>query len=352
MIAYGVIRLIVFSSAIGLYGCSSGPKVKVEPLPPTADPAAELMRLDENLEQAKASQVDVYAPETYTKATKAYREAKEKLDQGKDNKQVLQKIAEGDAYLQHADETAQISETALGNVVEARNRAVEAQAPQLVSKQFSDADRDLKKVVNDVEGGNTASARSKQAQLEKEFQRAELNAKLQGSLGPTAGILKTAKNEDAKKWAPRSLVIAERQFNQAKTFILKNPQDNQEIQRLSSNAQAAAEQALTFTREAKKVKKQPPEETVAQMEGERRELQAYQEKNALFEAALAEQQGKIQQLESRQAIDQKFAKARAQFKPDEGGGPSQGRHFDHSSHWTELSSCKNHDSVTGFCALE
>jgi OOP family OmpA-OmpF porin len=325
-LAYLLVGVVMAMGAVipgVLTGCSSGPSVKVEPLPETANPSQELSRLQMGMKQAKLQQVDVYSAEFYSKADQSLKEAKERLDSGEPNDKVLGEIAKGNAFLARAREVAQLSRTALPDVVAARNQAMKVAAPQFAEKQFNNAEEKLKDAVSEIGSGDLDSARSMQAEIAEAFHEAELSAVLQANLGPAAGMIKTAKDEEAEKWAPKSLMIAEKEFVETRSFITNHRDDlsqtnvQNEIRDRAFRAMTAAEQTVKYTRQTKELNEQPPEETVAQLDQVKKELQEYEERSSEFETALAEQQSTIKKLEGERTLDQKYATARAQFSPKE-----------------------------------
>ncbi len=305
--------------ASGFLGCAGSPvkDVKVQEISQSSDPNQEMRNLEDQLKAAQQNEINVYAPDYYSKAVESFENAQKDQRSGKDVKSILKNIAEGNAYLSRGQEVALVSKSALGDVVEARNKAVKADAPQYARKDFEEAEKNLYKAVVDIEKGSTTTAQSKQDNLLKQYRKTELNAILEKNLGKSAATIQSARKEGADEWAPRTLKVAENKYIEAKSFILKNPEDKATIETLASQSQEASDQLLRTTLRAKQIESRPPEETAAYIEKENQRLEDYRQKTSEAELTLSEQNKKLEKLESREELDQKIAKIRASFGQNE-----------------------------------
>ncbi len=104
---------IMLVAAVCFMGACARDQLKVEPIARSENPIEHINRLDNDIGNARKNQVNVLAPTWFAKADMSLKDAKAILDRGGELSKVLQKIADGRAQLQRAEEMAQLARTAL-----------------------------------------------------------------------------------------------------------------------------------------------------------------------------------------------------------------------------------------------
>ena len=112
-------------------GCAKAAFLRVTPLPKDADPSQEISAVSQLFDHAKSNQVDVYAPDSFAKAETAFNDARKGTGRTARATEVSWIVSpESQAYgLKQAEERrSSKTQGALGEVVSARTRAVDAGA--------------------------------------------------------------------------------------------------------------------------------------------------------------------------------------------------------------------------------
>ena len=104
-------------------GCTSVQKTDI---PVTANSTVELEKLNKDIAQAFANQVDVLAPEEISKALSYRDDAKSDITNQKGQKTTLDDIGYADSYLKNAETLASRSPTIVLALLGARERAIAA----------------------------------------------------------------------------------------------------------------------------------------------------------------------------------------------------------------------------------
>lgn len=265
----------VFAAAIFLslsaYGCSH---IAVQEIPATADPTAEIGKLDAEVAAAEAQQINVLSPTNFRKASNALADAKKSRNEAQDTVKILDHVAEGRAYLGEANDTAKVSRPALGKVVQARSDAIAAGAPKTTEKEFKDVDRELADASGAIESGDLGVAEGARAQLEKRYADLELRAIKSAQLGAAAGTIDQALKEGAKENASRTLLDTQKTFAAAEAFISANRHDVAGIRAQADAATASANRLLTISRDAKVTDKKDAESVVLEKESQQKQIDA------------------------------------------------------------------------------
>ena len=258
----------------------------------TARPTEEIQKLDADMTTAYRAQVDILSPTNYENARLSLKEAKADLDKQKDSAVTLHEVAKGRAYLNQAQAVAQTAHTDMEEVIAARQQAVEADAPKHYNKEFNTADKNLREVTEDLEKNDAGPAAKNRTKLQNEYLALELLSIKTGALHDARELINQAVKEDAKKFAPRSLAIAQKTYKDTDAYITANRHDPQ-VKVKAEAAKASADHLLRITRAAKTDKKTSPEELALQMESEQNQVAAKQNEIQNKEAQLATKDSEI-----------------------------------------------------------
>lgn len=301
MSAYKLTKYFLFVVILLIQvACSSKPTVKK--IPPTANPTDEVSMLEQDIEKAQMSNVDILAPKNFQKAKDYLESAKDKFNRGKSSEESLRDVELGNAYLTRANASADVARDNTESVLAARQAALRANAPLYFEKQFKSADDDYTDLTKDIEknkGGKIDKIRPK---LQSRYLELELNAIKEANLKDSRNIIEMAKREEAKKYAPRTLAVAERSFKETEEYITANRHDRNGISRRSKVAIEDAVHALNITRSAKKTKSISPEEVALMMEKEQQRVAAKESELEITEDILKTTQSALKREKSSQAV--------------------------------------------------
>jgi outer membrane protein OmpA-like peptidoglycan-associated protein len=309
-------------------GCKT---LDVQPLPDTANPSDEITATEARFSEVEDNQGAVLAPESFAAAKEALDDAKELRAERASNADILEKVAVANANLKRADDTIVVAMETIPAVMEARQDAIAAKAPELLREDFEEADRALEGVTEDLEDGDRDDAARKREELTNNYIRLQVVALTNANLDPATRDIAVAKREGASDLAKRTLSSAEQALEDAKAFIATNRNDAEGIASASALARSEAAHLVTVTREANAIGGNDPESIVLERERSQKltaaaeaEARAAEERAAATEGDLAETQTEAERLAADKAFNDKFAAAQASFSAEEGEVYRQG----------------------------
>ena len=186
--------------------------------PSTALTATTLARqfeeLDRQLTAAEQVLVPLLAPETFSEARKHYQRARKAWQRGR-TQRALDALDKSGDLLTQARSKAELSRDIMARVIEARNRAVRAQAMEYFPKSVRDADAAFVKACRYIERGDTAEAKERRGRLEDRYTDLELAALKEGTTEAARLALQRAREHDAHRLSPRMFKKAQQAIDQA-----------------------------------------------------------------------------------------------------------------------------------------
>jgi len=315
-------------SALLFLSISCAHEPAIQDLPATADPADEVAKLEQELNESVADQIDVLAPTNYSQAQEYLKDAKEDVKDHDDAKDILRKVATGKAYLAKAREFAKVSQSNMSEVVVARKLALTEGAKDAFGSEFRAADKDLTSVTSDIEENKTDKAAKERTAILATYLDLEVRAIRRSALNAVQGKINQAKKDDAEDWAPQSLTAAEKSHKDADNFIIANRHDKAQIKELSDQAMAAADKLILINKEARSGTKATGEQAALKLFAEREKLAAERAKVSQQQTELATAKTELNQaaakndaatsaLANDQIFNQKFEQARNMFNKNE-----------------------------------
>jgi outer membrane protein OmpA-like peptidoglycan-associated protein len=324
------LRISIWALAFASFvACSTEPQVNE--FNQNTDPQVELERVDRNINQAKAHQVDVLSPQNYEHAIEAWNKAVKARSKNADQTQILHHIAVAQAYLDQAQMAANVSHQLLKGPISARLDALAARAQVHAAKNIDQADKELKDLTEQIESNNTSNAESKSAGLEIKYREIELQSIKKEKLGMAQAYMQQAIKEGAPKLTPETLVWAQKQLANDEAIITADRHNMTEVNKASANAIASAQRLIKMVRSAKNSTAKNPEDRARQLE--KNELAMSSAENQLDKTQddLEKSENKLdhakstnQKLESEVWLNKKFEAARREFTKDEAEVYKQG----------------------------
>lgn len=334
--------LICFLS-LGIVACSSSPVVRE--FPPSASPINEISFLEKDLSGAQKKQVDLLSPQNFKEASDSLEKAKKLFLDGKDSTKILHNIALGKAYLFQANTIAEVAREKIEDVMIARQAALDVDAPTYSKKAFMNADDELRKITKDIEQNRTFSTARDQKSLQQKYLSAEIESIKEKNLRESRKIISEAKKNGAKKYAPRTLEIAEKLYLSTEAYVQANPHNSEVIQSKAEETKEAAYRAYNLNRIAKDSSKVSSEEMAIIIEQEREranqnadQLSSVKDELQITQSALEKEKetqssllltkeelaSKNEKLESQKIFNEKYERAVAEFDPTEAEVYKQG----------------------------
>lgn len=311
-------QLIAPISLLFFVACASAPKV--EPFSDLADPSTELSQLENNLGTAKQSQVDVLAKKDYVRANKQLKEAREE----KDREDILEEMAEGNAWLKQANLKADKASPVLKDILAVRERALEKGANDFVKKDLQKADKQLSAMADDLQDDKYKVDTKEQRELLNTYLSIELETIKHSNLQTARQNVKQAEKEGAKELAPRTLSLVKANMNELENYIMANKDNTKEIAEFKTELDNRSHYLLQITREARKNNTKSGEQlaiegTIQEQEKRRiaRDLVATQSNLSDTSAALSAAISDNDQLATDAELRKKYEETKAKFSDSE-----------------------------------
>ncbi len=260
------LRIIPLIAAALFLGACSGKQLKVEPIARSENPIEAFNQLDGDIGNARNDQINVLSPTWFSKAESSLENAREIIDRGGELSKVSQRIAQGRAQLDRAEEMAKLARAALPESIKARDLARAAGAIRL-GEDYVDVEEKFLELTQAIENNNLLWARKKESKVTKAFNELELRAIKEQTLGEVRKLINQAEKEDARKIAPKTLALAQKKLAEADTYISKHRYEKEIIHEKASEALFHGRRLLQFTRQSKRLSTMEPERITLWIEG-------------------------------------------------------------------------------------
>jgi outer membrane protein OmpA-like peptidoglycan-associated protein len=200
------------------------------------------------LEEAKAGQADILSPETYSRAEKAYNEAVKKTEKGESLDKIRKLLDEAIGLASTAIRNTDLAKVTFVEVLPARQKALEANAPSLVKEAWEVADKEFYEAANSLEDGDASDAKKKAAEASDLFLNAELLAIKEDVIGETNRRIDKLVDEDVEKTASQTIEKAKQHLRKAEEILDGDRYRKEDAGALNKVARYEAEHANDLAR--------------------------------------------------------------------------------------------------------
>lgn len=326
--------LATMATTLAIVGCASTPP-NVQSISSGANPPMEIERTEEMLKEAHDQQVDVLSPENYADARKSLDKAKKKLSDGKSKEDILKHVSYSRAWLNEAKAKAELVETSMKDISDARAGALRAGAPSIAPKEWKKAEEDLQEITRAAEKGNMKQADKNGDELTKRYRDIEVMTVTKSNLGIAEENIKAAKKDGADKKAPKTYSMTTMKRDNVERMIKADPRNDVAIRRAAEdatresmhlidvvakvNAGNTEDLVLMAERQQRTISSLKSEQTSTEQELQSSKKELTQAETALSQAERERQELAMKQaeLEKSQELLQKAEQLRRQFKPNE-----------------------------------
>ena len=218
---------------LSVYGCATTPKLSQEQIQQKYTAIAQLERA---MQSAQSNGVNVLAPLGYTNAEKRLADAYAAANKGQ-SAEVDKFAQQGLEAIRQASSDSVNSADILGEVMEARTKALQAGAHELFPKDLDTLEKDLSDTAGLIEKGKFEEAKSIRPELRQRYAALELKSVKEGTVQRAKAAIAHARGNDAHKLAPKTFKSAEESLAAAVSVL--------EADRTARDrAEVAAQQAL------------------------------------------------------------------------------------------------------------
>ncbi|MBI5169912.1 MAG: OmpA family protein [Candidatus Eisenbacteria bacterium] len=174
------------------------------------------------MDTSKASEVHVFAPKAWERATDVLVTAKAVLDQGGRQNDADRMVAEAREYVENAIKAAEVCKLSLKEHLEPRRKAQAAKAPTLVPEMWKAAEDKFLEATAKVESGDVKGGIKKAAEAAPLFDVAEDGAIRVTVMGTADKLIATALADEAQQYAPSTLDAARAARKAAADLLTKD----------------------------------------------------------------------------------------------------------------------------------
>lgn len=200
----------------------------------------------ERLVEARSDQLDLIAPRLFRQAHEALVEARRRLDEEGDIREIRDRLATFREALGRARDLESVGRALLEEALAAREDGLAAGAPELAPELWSEAGERLRDAGEEVEDGDREDARERASEAARAFREAERTAVRADVLGRARELRTSARDGGAGDRAPRTLARADSLMARAEE-ILRGDLDRQ------GEARPMAERAAREFRHAARI---------------------------------------------------------------------------------------------------
>ena len=243
-----MLKLNLVVTIIALGGCaSSQPKLTQEQI---FDQYPQVTQLDSAINSSKSKGAELFAPEGYSKASDSLESA---IDAAQDNdyEKANKAAAEGLNIIDKLNSDIKKNREILSEVEEARQRAISAGVVSLQVDKLTEMDKKLKKASAMIEDGKIEDAKQLRPELIEGYTQLELATLKMGTTEQAKSAIANAKEHDAKKYAPKTLIQAEETLALAESILEADRSQTDEADAEANNARWLAEKSSSISETVK-----------------------------------------------------------------------------------------------------
>jgi OOP family OmpA-OmpF porin len=243
-----MVRLCLLVTTLILGSCaSSQPKLTQQQI---LDQYPQVAQLESAVKNSKSNGAELFAPESYDSVSDSLESAMNAAHNNKQEK-ANEAAAEGLNIIDKLDSDTQKSRELLNEVVSARQRAISAGVITLQVDKLTEMDKKLKKASALIENDKIEDAKQLRAELIEGYTQLELSTLKMGTAELAKSAITNAKQQDAKKYAPKTLAEAEETLALAVSILEADRTQTDMADAEAMNAKWLAEKSSSITETVK-----------------------------------------------------------------------------------------------------
>ncbi len=247
-ITTGLIGLSLIVAVATMGGCAtSQPKLTQEQI---LDQYSLVANLDSAVRNARSKGAELLAPESYNKTLDSLESAM-KAAHNNNADTANREASEGLKIMNKVNSDTESNRKILSEVISARERALNAGVLTLQAEKLAELDEDLKATATLVEDGNIEKAKQRRPKLIDGYAQLELATLKQGTADLAKSAIANAKQQGAKKYAPKTLARAEEEMALAVSILDADRTQTEKADVQANKAKWLAEQSAAITETVK-----------------------------------------------------------------------------------------------------
>ncbi len=159
-------------------------------------------KAQEKIGQAKTAQADNLSPDVFARALRKFNEAKDDFKRGRSLTEINNKLREVNTDLEATMNTAKLGKVALASALQARDAALQSNAPQYAPEKYALADKAFAEAARRLEAGDMNDAKRKGEEAERLMREAELLSIKVSIIGAVHSQIEKAREVKVDRLAP------------------------------------------------------------------------------------------------------------------------------------------------------
>ncbi|UCF62837.1 MAG: OmpA family protein [bacterium] len=214
-----------------------------------------LNAVENEMSKLRQDKYDLLSPENFSNADEEYNKAKKEFEEGKDIRGIRERLEKAGRYLKVVNDIGKQGEILFKDVLQAREDALLAQAPEFAMTEFEEAEKKFLEASGRLEKGDLNGARSRAPKTEEAYRQAELRAIKESIIGSVRGLLNEAERRDVKNNAPITMNEAQLSYDEALVTLNSNRYAKSNARETANRAAYQARHAMYLDEIIEKLKK-------------------------------------------------------------------------------------------------
>ncbi len=214
-----------------------------------------LNAVENEMSKLRQDKYDLLSPENFSNADEEYNKAKKEFEEGKDIRGIRERLEKAGRYLKVVNDIGKQGEILFKDVLQAREDALLAQAPEFAMTEFEEAEKKFLEASGRLEKGDLNGARSRAPKTEEAYRQAELRAIKESIIGSVRGLLNEAERRDVKNNAPITMNEAQLSYDEALVTLNSNRYAKSNARETANRAAYQARHAMYLDDIIEKLKK-------------------------------------------------------------------------------------------------
>ena len=211
-------------------------------------------KAQEKLGLAKTAQADILSPDAFARALKKYNEAKEDFKRGRSLADINNKLRQAGTDVEAAMNTAKLGKVALASALQARDAALQSNAPQYAQEKYSLADKTFTDAARRLEAGDMNEAKKKGEEAERLMREAELTSIKVSIIGPVRSQIQKSRELKVDRLAPVTFNKSVSLLGEAENILNTDRYAAGKAREKAEAAQYEIRHAMTLAEQIQRVK--------------------------------------------------------------------------------------------------
>lgn len=210
--------------------------------------------VDALLKKAQDKRADYFAPKSFSKGMSYYKEAETDLAEGESIKDIQDSVEDAVEQFEKAVSVAEQAENLFTDTIAARDDALNAEVSKYTPDLWEKAESKFNYAIKYLEDGDEDRAKQRSKEAAEIYREAELKAIKANYLKVIWDLLEKAEDQDAARYAPRTIEKAQNLVDKADEMLNRDRYDTKEVMNLAARAKYQALHGIFLAQKIEQLK--------------------------------------------------------------------------------------------------